>query len=105
VEEGQLHLRNESLAQDWLTKISAVEPTVWSNDGLVVQWGIMPGCSQLNVTLWQLCIDNRKPTRLDGAHDEAFTIKSTSGLRGCTPVSEEVENESYSQWVAWWSGD
>jgi hypothetical protein len=57
-------------------------PYVYRDDGLVVGWQKVPARRQLNVEVWQIYIDGRKPARLDGSQNDKVkvdTLKLTTG--------------------------
>jgi hypothetical protein len=75
VEEGQQHFKTEADALAWLNK-DTYHPIVWNNEGLVVGWSKTLPRRQLNVDVWQIYIDGKRPTRLEGASDEAIKYRS-----------------------------
>jgi len=80
VEEAQVHFTKNSAAERWIELQSKLPfETVWSNDGLLVQWGVSPSRQQLNVSVWQLCVAGLKPTQLRGASNEAIQVVRLAG--------------------------
>lgn len=71
LEEGQQHFKTVNAAMAWL-KGRAYMPFVYRNDGLVVGWGKVLERKQLNVEVWQIMINGKKPTKLPGATDSAI---------------------------------
>src|SRR5882672_11258352 len=69
VQEGQIHFADAVAASAWLRRYAEVRPTVWSSDGLVVQWSTSPRREQLSVDIWQVCVANQYPTQLPEAKD------------------------------------
>lgn len=77
VEEGQQQLENVEQALDFIdTRTTLGTVAVYTNDGLVVVWGLTPERSQLDAEVWQIFINGNKPTQLAGAQDDAITITS-----------------------------
>lgn len=106
VEESQLHFAEQQEAEHWLERYSRHYDTVWSNDGLVVQWIVSPSRRQLSVDVYQLCIGNRKPSVLPGAQDDQIRverIEDSESLRyECIPVSRAVQLHTQKLWRAHW---
>jgi hypothetical protein len=73
VEEGQQHFKTAEEAAKW---ISAQQwaPLVYRNDGLAVGYRKELSRSQLDVVVWQIYIDGRKPTKLPGADDDKIVV-------------------------------
>lgn len=73
VEEGQRTFKSVAEFQrfvkerKWLTY-------VYRNDGLMVGWDKVLDRRQLNVEVWQIVINGRKPKKLPGATDSAITL-------------------------------
>ncbi len=73
VEEGQQHFKSDAEALAWLKKDTTnYHPIVWNNEGLVVGWSKTLPRRQLNVDVWQIYINGKKPTALRGANDKAI---------------------------------
>lgn len=94
VQEAQAHFATRNAAESWIEQRSRLPfDTVWTHDGLFLQWGVTPDRQQLNVDLWQICIAGSKPTELRGAGD-AIQVTRVSGsgeLRhDCAPVGPEA---------------
>jgi hypothetical protein len=75
VEEGQQHFQSEAEALQWL-KERDWQPHVWRRDGLVVGWRRISDRKQLNVDVWQILIDGKKPDNLPGAQDDKITVET-----------------------------
>ena len=73
VEEGQQHFDSVEAAVDWIRKRQWM-PHAYRNDGLVVGWTKIPAREQLNVDVWQIMINGKKPTSLPGASDAAVQV-------------------------------
>jgi hypothetical protein len=106
-EESQLHFPSITAAQAWLTRYSKNRPdTVWTNDGLVVQWLVSPTRYQIDVDLTQICVQGKKPDRLAGASEAAIEVTraSSSGpvRHDCAQVGRAVEEHTERLWDAHW---
>jgi len=106
VQEAQIHFSDPSAAEKWLARYAAIGSTVWSNDGLVVQWFLSPGREQLNADVWQVCVLNRQPTELAGATDSALQfvgpVVSGAARRACATVGMDVVQETQKAWDEHW---
>lgn len=76
VEEGQQHFNSMEEALKWLNRpwYKDVLNWVYNNRGLVVGWSKAPSRNQLNVEVWQIYINGKRPTRLPGANDAAIQV-------------------------------
>lgn len=74
VEEGQQHFKTAEEAQEWLAERKYM-PYVYRNDGLMVGWDTVPARKQLNIEVWQILIDGKKPTQLEGAQDDKIAVE------------------------------
>lgn len=96
VEESQIHFADEHSAEVWITRRKRIDSwfTVWTNDGIFIQWGLSPQRNQLNVDLMQICIKGKKPTKLTGAVDTSISVFHPNGhessRRECVDVSADV---------------
>jgi hypothetical protein len=77
VEEGQQHFHSVKAAMAWLSKPAQNwMPYVYRNDGLMVGWTKVLEREQLNVDVWQILINGKKPTSLPGATDAAIRVST-----------------------------
>jgi hypothetical protein len=95
VEEAQIHFATRSAAERWIDHRSGLPfETVWTNDGVLLQWGVSPSRQQLNVDVWQVCVAGSRSTQLRGARDEAIQVERVAGdgkLRHeCASVDSEA---------------
>jgi len=100
VEEGQIHFENLQFAQNWIERRPKSYKTVWTNDGLLVSWNVVPGRRQLNVDVWLMCINGKRPKQLVGANDFAVSISPTStdkSIHECAQVGQGVIDQTRSQ--------
>jgi hypothetical protein len=73
LEEGQHHFKTVREALAWL-EARAYMDYVYRDDGLVVGWSKTLPRNQLNVEVWQLMIDGKKPTRLTGSRNDKIKV-------------------------------
>ncbi len=108
VQEGQIHFSDEMSAEAWISRYKTIGGfnTVWSKDGLLVQWGLIPQRNQINVDLWQICIKGKRPINLAGASDESIKVMHPSGSGyarlECVDVSEDVITDTQKAWSDNW---
>jgi hypothetical protein len=108
VEEGQIHFADQVGAELWLGRYARVFPetTVWTNDGLVIQWGVSRQRSQMNADVSQICIAGERTTSLAGAKDQAVTVIAapgqSTGRFKCAQVSADVVEETQEVWAEHW---
>jgi hypothetical protein len=76
VQEGQQHFETVDKAMSWLENQQQWEPHVWTNSGLVVGWNKTLPRQQLNVDVWQIYVDGKKPVTLPGADDKAIIVEN-----------------------------
>jgi hypothetical protein len=74
VEEGQQHFKTTDEALKWLGERKWM-PYVYRDDGLVVGWNKTPARRQLNVEVWQILINGKKPTKLRGSQDDKIKVE------------------------------
>ena len=98
VEEGQIHFSHKDIADAWVShqaRVSAYR-TVWRNDGLLVSWGQVAGRQQLDVAVWQVCVNGKKPDMMPGASDQSILVDTGVGseLHACAQVPTDVMAET-----------
>jgi len=75
VQEGQQHFDSVEAVMAWIAKAEQQwMPYVYRNDGLMVGWTKVPEREQLNVDVWQIMINGKKPTHLPRATDAAIRV-------------------------------
>jgi hypothetical protein len=74
-EEGQQHFKTIDQAMKWMTK-RHLTPFVYRDDGLMVAWNKDLQRNRLNVELWQIVIDGKKPKRLPGGQNDKILVES-----------------------------
>jgi hypothetical protein len=72
LQEGQRHYKTVEGAMVWIKKCSGWNPTVYRDDGLLVAYGKTLGREQLNVGVWQILINGKKPDRLEESNNAAI---------------------------------
>jgi hypothetical protein len=72
LEEGQQHFKTTQEALHWIR--SRWIPYVYRDDGLVVGWNKTLPRKQLNVEVWQLYVNGKKPQQLPGSQNKQITI-------------------------------
>jgi hypothetical protein len=100
VEEGQIHFDDLQFALKWIERRPKSYKTVWTNDGLIVSWNIVPGRRQLNVDVWLMCINGKRPKQLVGSNDSAITVSPSStgkSIYECAQVGQDVIDQTRSQ--------
>ncbi len=73
-EEGQMHFRSEEDALKWINEQKWINP-VYTSDGLIIGWKKVPQRKQLNVEVWQIFINGKKPQNLPGADSRKVFVK------------------------------
>jgi hypothetical protein len=73
LEEGRQYFTSEKEATEWINQQMKWFPTVYRDDGLLVGFGKSLEREQLDVNVWQLFIDGKKPFKLDGSNNKAIT--------------------------------
>jgi hypothetical protein len=81
VEEGQQHFKTAAEARKWLAGRKYM-PYVYRGDGLVVGWQKVPARKQLNVEVWQIYINGKKPAKLDGSQDDKIKVEKPKAPAG-----------------------
>jgi hypothetical protein len=76
LEEGQQHFNRADEAIDWIKKQNQGQPHVYRDDGLVVGWDKTLPRAQLNVSVWQILIDGKKPQSLPGSDNDAIVVST-----------------------------
>lgn len=69
LEEGQMRFTSVAAAMKWIKERAKWLPLVYRNDGLLVGFGKNLSRKQLNVEVWQIYINGKKPTKLAGSQD------------------------------------
>jgi hypothetical protein len=107
VQEGQIHFEKKESAEQWISRYARTTPTVWSNDGLVVQWAIKSSRDQISVDVWQICISGHRPIMLSGAQDQAIVVSRKGDPNAarfeCAPVGSDVYDQTQRAWQESWA--
>jgi hypothetical protein len=75
VQEGQQHFKTIEEATKWIND-QQWPSLVYRNDGLAVGWRKHLPRQQLNVDVWQIYIDGKKPTTMPGASDDRIVVET-----------------------------
>jgi len=108
VQEGQLHFADEGEANAWISQYRrSYTSVVWTSDGLLVAWDIVPKRDQLGVAVYQLCIRGHRPLHLIGAQDDAIQVSHRDGpdaaRLACVQVADSVYVETKKAWSDIWN--
>jgi hypothetical protein len=66
LQEGQMHFRSEDAAVEWLTNPYNQKFLEYTKTGLAAGWYLTPLRQQINVDVWQIYIEGKKPSALRG---------------------------------------
>lgn len=106
VQEGQIHFRNENLANEWLQekiKRQSQATFLTTFDGLVVEF-YPPSIPrrQMNVDLWQVCINGKRPKALYTENSMIIDVTPSESRIECITVPENVYEETQNQFRDEW---
>lgn len=73
-QESKLRFQKIDDVYRFLYQSSEIMDWVYTRDGLVVGFGKAPDRNQINVDLWQVLVDGRKPSDLRGARDASIHL-------------------------------
>jgi hypothetical protein len=78
LEEGQMHFSSESEAVAWLSQPynRDILDIVYDDRGLAVGWAKNLARKQINVDVWQILINGKKPTALRGSRTQQLEVGS-----------------------------
>ena len=86
VYEGQQHFSSVDEFNKWIGFFKAGgfspidEPLVYRDDGLVIGWAKALLRYQLDVEVWQIYINGRKPDKLPGSQNDKISVRLVSAL-------------------------
>ena len=81
LQEGQQRFETADSALSFLRE-PAFQPSVYNDDGVVIRFSKTPGSSQLDVSVYQIYIGDRKPTHLPGSQNKNIhVIRHTLQMR------------------------
>jgi hypothetical protein len=86
-EEGQQHFKSVDEAVEWIRSRTWM-PYVYRDDGLVVGWDKTLPRRQLNVEVWQILVNGKKPLHLPGSQNEKIVV--THGESWTHPLGKAV---------------
>jgi Ankyrin repeats (3 copies)/Ankyrin repeat len=87
-EEGQQHFKSAEEAVAWIRKRSWM-PYVYRDDGMMVGWSKTLPRRQLNVEVWQILVDGKKPGRLPGSENDKIVV--TNVELATSPLGKAVQ--------------
>ena len=76
LEEGQQHFRSIEEALVWIN-LPQHSDSVYRDDGLMVWWRRNLQRKQLNVEVWQIYIDGKKPTNLPRSQNDKLIVTAS----------------------------
>jgi uncharacterized protein len=74
-DEGQQHFKTVEEAIKW-SKERDRSPLVYRDDGLMVGWNKFVGGKKLQVEVWQILLDGKKPERLPGSQNDKIVVET-----------------------------
>ena len=78
-DEGQQHFDSVRDVLDWIPSQDFLRP-VYRDDGLMVGWHKqLTRRKQLNVVVWQIYVNGKKPERLPGSTNDAIVVELPGG--------------------------
>ena len=86
VYEGQQRFSSVDEFRKWMGFFTAGrfkpfdEPLVYRDDGLLIGWHKTPARYQLDVDVWQIYINGRKPDKLPGSQNDKISVRMVSAL-------------------------
>ena len=75
VQEGVQHFSSTAKALEWLKQQSEYYATVYRDDGLTVSFAKNLQRRQLNVEVWQILIEGKRPRSLKGSQDRLIKVR------------------------------
>ncbi|MBP6004321.1 MAG: hypothetical protein KA746_12880 [Pyrinomonadaceae bacterium] len=69
LDEGNVRFATVAAAMKWINEKSKELPIVYRNDGLLIGFGKNLSRGTINVGVWQIYINGKKPTKLAGSQD------------------------------------
>ncbi len=88
-EEGQQDFKTVEEVMKWIKEPERMSP-VYRNDGLMVGWYKDLPRKMLDVHVWQILINGKKPTRLPGSQDDKIVVETVAMKN--VPLVEAVAN-------------
>ena len=72
--DSQLHFTSLDEAKSWLHQSSTVMDWIYTDDGLVVGFVKSTERNQVNIEVYQIYIDDEKPTKLQGSRPSNISV-------------------------------
>ena len=88
-EEGQQDFKTVEEVMKWINEPERMRP-VYCDDGLMVGWYKDLPRKMLDVHVWQILINGKKPTRLPGSHNDKIVVETVAMKN--VPLVEAVLN-------------
>jgi uncharacterized protein len=88
-QEGQQDFKTVEEAMKWIKEPERMSP-VYRNDGLMVGWYKDLPRKMLDVHVWQILINGKKPTRLPGSQDDKIVVETVAMKN--VPLVDAVTN-------------
>lgn len=106
VGEGQIHFADLEWAEKWAERYRVTCPaSVRTHDGLLVAWSLTPARNQINVNVWQICIDGQPPRNMPRSATGAISLTSKGENilpLPCRAVPPEVSFDTQAAWQKNW---
>lgn len=77
-EDSAIHFSSVDEMRAWLHQGSAVLDWVYTGDGLVVGFAKAKDRNQVNIEVYQLLLDGREPTALEGSQPDRISVRTTA---------------------------
>jgi hypothetical protein len=77
LEEAAVWFSNEEDAVKWINEFFSKEHSVYNDEGLFVSWGKNVARKQINVDVFQIMINGKKPSKLPGSSNENISLEKT----------------------------
>ena len=88
-EEGQQHFKTVEEVMKWIKDPERMSP-VYRDDGLMVGWFKDLPRKMLDVHVWQILINGKKPTRLPGSQNDKIVVETVAMKN--VPLVDAVAN-------------
>jgi hypothetical protein len=105
VGEGQIHFDNHETAEKWIKRQPDFFKKVWNTDGLLVTWATIPERSQLNVDVWQMCLNGKPYTPAGVSKNSTLSVTPNNeglSLRPCVAVDQVEIDKTKAHWDEHW---
>jgi hypothetical protein len=93
VEEGQQHFKTTEDALKWLRE-HQYPSLIYRHDGLAVGWDKTLPRKQLNVEVWQVYVNGKKPRQLLGSQDKKIVVTYAGKQNAASSLGKAVEQNN-----------